>query len=75
MLRHSLTAASNCGLPLQIAVHPGSSLLTVVGGLCPFLVLHVSSGPRPVRSSESVFNAPSQYGRTAGAGTASSVGL
>jgi len=22
--RHSLTASSNCGLPLQIAVHPGS---------------------------------------------------
>ena len=73
--RHSLTASSNCGIPLQITVRPVSCLPVLVRGLHPSLVLRVSSSLRLVRSSESVSTDAARYGRTAGAGIASSAGL
>jgi hypothetical protein len=73
--KHSLTASSNCGLPLQIIVCPGSS--------CPVppvtrrlsLPPGFSSWLCPVHSSEYVLDVIARYDGTAGARIASSVGL
>jgi len=72
---HSLTASSNRGLPLQIAVRPGSYRPVPVANPHWFLEPMVSSRPRPVRSSESVFVVPARYGRIVGAGTVWIAGL
>jgi hypothetical protein len=68
--RNSLTASCNCGLSLEIAVHPGSSPPVVVEVPRRSMALEVLVSFRPSSSSMSVFVVPSQHGHTEGQETA-----
>jgi len=72
---HWLTASSNCGLPLQISMRLGSSLLN------PLVAPRLSSGLRvsawlcPAWSAGFEFWFPSRYDPTRGAETVLPVGV